>query len=513
MLSLSEIYENMIGSQNEIQEAASMTPDEIKMWISNHYEVPSGSKNYKPLPLGKIKVDRNGDVIVDASSYKSVRLIGDAFTKGFNIKHFMGWLTVNQKSKKITGKIEKIGALQFSNCSFTEFPKMPAEVGYLRISDCANILALKCPKTKVTGDIEIISCMNFETLDNFPKEIEGNVTIWDCPMVKSYGDMSEENKEKLKFTNGFGRPVENPIEKWEKEIKVTVDNSLSFSIMDTVDGEVGAVHKHDIIKLISEYFGVQFDPEDIEIVSVNKGIPTIKIVRSNTDLLLSKSTNIPDLVGKIRIVDYEGSFRIMDAGPKSLEGFDKVFENPNAVVLRLYENSKIRDISFVKHMENCPFNRVYIADCDNLTKLGAFPKIVKDRIWIEKCAKLKSFDCQFPDVVELVKVIHCPKLESLDGISREMKKLECYATGIKTFGNSIEKLDDIDAHNCPNIKSFVGLPEKVDYVVVNKCSNLSSLDGIPKSIYNLSIKGTKLGPFRTKRDLLPHCNVAHTLSK
>ena len=95
-----------------------------------------------------------------------------------------------------------------------------------------------------------------------------------------------------------------------------------------------------------------------------------------------------------------------------------------------------------------------------------------------------------------------------------MRGLECYATNIKSFEGGIEKVNNVDAHNCQNLTSFKGLPEKyVEYLIVTKCSKLKSLDGIPKEIYNLSIKGTQLGPFRTKRDLLPHCTVVHTLSK
>ena len=523
MLSLKEfILENVFE--------AKMNITEIKKWISDNYSISTGGKKYneKPLPAKYINVDKStGDVTIDYPGLVYLNSDAKKFTNGFKIKKIEGDLSIrNNSSKKIIGAIEEVvGDVFYNYCNLSDLKNAPKKVGgSLYITECNNLISIGCGTEFVGKDLHIIECKNLEDLSGLPKTITNEIIIKSCIALKSWGDASEEMIAKVKYTGLLGREEEIPIKKWEKTLSVVNNQGESgvFDITDNNDSNLIYV-KHDIMKLIQAHFGRQLKEEDIKLIGNNTKCPEIEIhipgvadkletQNQRRTLYLHDKTNISDLVGKFKIINYVDNFEITGKNP-NLNNFDKVFINANPWRLKLYQNSGIKDLSCMQPLYNIPFKRIYICECNNLTSLESCPRDVSMHIYIENCPKFKEFGCQLPDKITHIKVIHCPKFVSLEGISKEIHALDCYATGIKSFEGGIEKLTCLDAHNCPNIESFIGLPEQVDYVIVNKCSNLKSMDGIPKLIYNLSIKGTKLGPFKTKRDLKPYCEVQHTLSK
>ena len=530
---------NKLRDLEKINES-SVSTDEIKNWVSQNYQIAGQGKKtkYKPLPKKCIFVDKStGNVTISKinevsyDGYIYLNNESDTFTNGFKITKIEGSLKISGfKGKTIKGTIEEVtNNVTYIYCdNLTSLKNSPKVIGNnLRVVNCNSIISLKC-STKSVSNVDLLSLKRIEDLNGLPATIEGDINITECPMLKSYGDLADSYKSKVKFKSYIGGvEAENTIEKWKETLTVVNGGSSLLDLAD--DEQIGDVTyaKHDIAALLIDNCGWHIKEEEIKIIDSSRnskdgieieihipGVPDhVDHQYKRRILELSKKTKLSALVGKVKIVNYVDNFDIIDAGP-DLTDFNKVFVNANPWRLRLAKNNSIKNLSCLKPIVNVPFRRIYIGECSNIVSLDVCPDIVSMHIYIEDCPKFKEFGCQLPDKVDWVRVIRCPKFSKLDGIAKEMNGLECYATNIKSFEGGIENVNNVDAHNCQNLTSFKGLPEGyVKYLIVTKCSKLNSLDGIPKEIYNLSIKGTQLGPFRTKKDLLPHCTVVHTLSK
>lgn len=543
MKSIFEYYEDYSSPFAQLRDVdgineAAINVTEIKNWVSQNYYILGSGKKNKPLPKKCISVDKaTGDVTISKLNEVSHRTMvylnhdSNTFAKGFKIAKIEGSLVISSNdSREFKGKvIEVTDGVFYSFCdkmvSLKNSPKIIT--GTLGVTFCESLVSLAC-STESVDKIRLNELKRLEDLSGLPKTITEEIEIQECPMLKSYGDLPDEYKSKINFVGLKNN--ENPIEKWEKTLMQTNVKSGGGSLLDLVDGgeTEGTVTyvKHDVAKLLMDNCGWSFGEEDIRLISNpesdkgpveveihTEGVPdNINYQHQRQNLKLSKSTNLKALVGKVKIVNYVDNFDIDEAAP-DLTDFKKVFINANPWRLRVSENKAIKDLSCLKPIEDVPFRRIYIGECPNITSLKVCPKVVSLHIYIEKCPRFKEFGCQLPDIVEWVRVIHCPNFNNLKGIAKNMKGLECYATGIKSFEGGIEKLINLDAHNCQNLTSFKGLPEDVEYVIVTKCTNLKSLTGIPKVIRNLSIKGTQLGPFKNKRDLAAYCEIQGTLSK
>jgi hypothetical protein len=537
MQSIYQYYEKesspFAESRNMVLESG-MTISQIKKWISDNYQYSIDSKNsrkYAKLPTSCIKVDENsGEVIIsDLPGRKNIHLNenSDSFTNGFKIMKIEGnlWIDGNV-NKNIKGYIEEVtGAVRYFGCKkMTDLKNSPKKINDdLIVVGMEKLKSINCSTDLIQGNVEIRECHKLETLNGFPKQVNGKISIKDCNFLTSYGD-AINFKERIKFFDFANREIGSPIDKYAQDIQIAANKTPGRqSILDLtpeleVDGrELGTRSVvHDVMKLMMEVFDINLSPDDIRVIN-SDDIPEIEIHKEgiadvlatqNTrrTLRLSKKTKLEKLVGKLKIVNYTDNFDLDGAAP-DLSNFNDIFINAKPWRLRAWENNYLKDLSCLSHITNVPFRRIVVGDCPKFTALKVCPDEVSLHLYIENCPKFKGFECQLPDKIHWIKVIHCPKLTSLEGISKEIRGLECYATGIKSFEGGIESVYQIDAHNCKDLATFKGLPEQVEYLIVSKCPKLSSLDYIPKLISNLSIKGTSLGPFKTKRDLLPHCTV------